>query len=155
MGGSSRSTACSVVRSTSISHPTLCFLMGVRGPRGSSRTTCMRSWRRLLTCRSLPCAQRTSLPLRARLSHCTRSRTAQTQSGRHAWMRQAMSFRITTTVVGRTWRAMPNTYSSCSMTPSASLQDSGAVLVDMPRRPSPFPRRSVVWLRNMVPCTSR
>jgi hypothetical protein len=155
MGGSTRSTTYSAARSMSISHPTTCFLMRACGPRGSSGMTWMMPWRRLLTWHSPPCARRTCLPLRARLSPCTRSMTAPTRSGRHAWMRRATSFRTTTIVVGCTWRAMPSTCSSYGMTPSASLQDSGAVLVVMPRRSSPFPRRLVVWPRSMVSCASR
>jgi hypothetical protein len=34
MVGSMRSTGCSAVRSTSISRPTPCFLMGAHGPHG-------------------------------------------------------------------------------------------------------------------------
>jgi hypothetical protein len=155
VGGSSRSIAGSAARSTSISHHILCFLMRARGPHGSSGMTWIMPWRRLLTWRSPPCAHRTCLSLRACLSRCIQSRTSLTRSGRHTCMRQATSFMITTIVVGRTWRAMPSTCSSCSTTPSALLPDSGAVLVVMPRRSSPFPRRSVVWPRSMVPCSSR
>jgi hypothetical protein len=154
-GDSSRSTACSAMRSTSISRPTPCFLMGARGPRGSSRMTWMTPWRRLLTWRSPPCAHRTCLPLRACLSHCTQSRTAPTRSGRHPWMRQAMSFWSTTIVVGHTWRDMLSTCTSYSTTPSASLQDSGVVLVAMLRRSSPLTRRSIVWPMSIVSCASR
>jgi hypothetical protein len=49
MISSLRSTACSTMRSTSISCPTPCFLMGARGPHGSSGPTWMMLWRRLLT----------------------------------------------------------------------------------------------------------
>jgi hypothetical protein len=88
-------------------------------------------------------------------SHCTRSRTAPTQSGRLTWMRQAISIRSTTTVVGCTWRAMPTTCSSCNMMPSASLLPSGVVLLAMPRRPQTSTKRSVVWPRRMVSYTRR
>jgi hypothetical protein len=100
--GSLRSTACSAVRSTSISHPTPCFLMAPRGPRGLSGPTWMMLWRRLLTWCSLPYAHRICLPLRARPSRYTRSRTAPTWSGRLAWMRQATSIWSTTIVGGCT-----------------------------------------------------
>jgi hypothetical protein len=152
---SSRSMAYSTTRSTSISCPTPCFPMGAYGLHGPSGMTWMMQWRWLLTWRSLPCACRTCLPLRACHSRCTQSRTALTQTGRHAWMRRAMSFRSTTMVVRHTWRVMPNTYSSCSTTPRSSLWDSGVILVAMPRRSSPCPRRSVVWPRSMVSCASR
>jgi hypothetical protein len=121
MVSSSRSTVCSVVRSTSISLSTPCFLMGAHGQRGPSGLTWMMLWRRLLTWNSPPCARRICLPLRAHPSHCTRSRTALTQSGRLAWMRQATSIGSTTIVAGRTWHAMLSTCSSYSTTPSASL----------------------------------
>jgi hypothetical protein len=45
------------------------------------------------------------------------------QSGRHARMMRATSFRTTTIVAGCTWQAMPSTCSSCSMTHSISLRD--------------------------------
>jgi hypothetical protein len=67
-------------------------------------------------------------------------------------MRRATSFRTTTMVVGCTWQDMPNTCSDCSMTPSASLQDSVVVSVLMQGRSNPLSRRSGIWLRNMVPC---
>jgi hypothetical protein len=137
-----RSTGCSAVRSTSISHPTLCFVMGARGPLGLLGPTWMMLWRRLLTWHSLPCAHRTWLLLRACPSHCTLSRTDLTQSGRLAWMRWAMSFRFTTTVVGRTWPDMPSICFSCSMTLSASSQSSDAILLAMPRKSRASPRRS-------------
>jgi hypothetical protein len=132
--GSMRSTVCSAVRCTSISCPTPCFMMGARGPRGLLGPTWMMLWRRLLTWHSLPCAHRTWLLLRTHPSHCTLSRTALTQSGRLAWMRWAMSFRFTTTVVGRTWLDMPSTYFSYSTTLNASLRSSGAVLLVTPRK---------------------
>jgi hypothetical protein len=47
--GSMRSTVCSIVRSTSISRPTLCFLTGAHGPRELLGPTWMMLWRRLLT----------------------------------------------------------------------------------------------------------
>jgi hypothetical protein len=153
--GSMRSTGCSTVRSTSISHPTLCFLTGVRGPCGLLGPTWTMIWRRLLTWHSLLCASRTWLPLQAHSSHCTLSRTALTQSGRLAWMRWAMSFRFTTTVVGRTWPDMPSTYFSCSTTLSASLRSSGVVLLGMPRKSMTSPKRSVARPRRLVPCDSR
>jgi hypothetical protein len=83
--GSTRSTAYLAARSTSISDPTPCFLMGACGLRGSSGMTWTTPWRRLLTWCSPPCARRTCLLLQACLSHCTRSRTAPTWSERHAW----------------------------------------------------------------------
>jgi hypothetical protein len=88
--GSMRSTGCSAARSTSISRPTPCFLMGACGPRGLLGPTWMMLWRRLLTWHSLPCARRTWLLLWACPSHCTISRTDLTQSGRLAWMRLAI-----------------------------------------------------------------
>jgi hypothetical protein len=145
--GSMRSTGCSVVRSTLISRHTLCFLMGAHCPRGLLAPTWMMLWRRLLTWHSLPCAHRTWLLLQARPSHCTLSRTAPTRSGRLAWMRWAMSFRFTTTVAGHTWSDMPNTYFSCNMTESASLQSSGAALLVMLRKLRTSPGRSVARLR--------
>jgi hypothetical protein len=90
MVDSMRSTGFNAVRSTSISRPTLCFLMGARGPRGLLRPTWTMLWRRLLTWHSLLCSHRTWLPLLACPSHCTLSRTALTQSGRLAWMWWAM-----------------------------------------------------------------
>jgi hypothetical protein len=146
---------CSDVRSTSISRPTLCFLTGARGPRGLLGPTWTMLWRMLLTWHSLPCGRRTWLLLHARPSNCILSRTALTQSGRLAWMRRVMSFRFTTTVVGRTWPDMPSTYFSCSTTLSALLQSSGVVLLVMPRKSRTSPKRSVARLRRMVPCVSR
>jgi hypothetical protein len=134
-----RSTGCSVVRSTSIFCPTLCFLTGARGSRGLLGPTWMMLWRRLLTWYSLPCAHRTWLLLQACPSHCTLSRTALTQSGRLAWMRWAMSFRFTTTVAGSTWSDMPSICFSCSTTLSASLRSSNVVLLAMPRSQGPHP----------------
>jgi hypothetical protein len=56
--GSMRSTTYSAVRSTLISHPTLCFLMGAHDPCGLLGPTWMMLWRRLLTWHSLPlCSQ--------------------------------------------------------------------------------------------------
>jgi hypothetical protein len=75
---SMRSMVCSVVRSTSISHTTPCFLIGARGPRGLLGPTWTMLWRRLLTWHSLPCACRTWRLLQARPSHYTLSRTAPT-----------------------------------------------------------------------------
>jgi hypothetical protein len=153
--GSMRSTACNAVRSTSISHPTLCFLTGARGPRGLLGLTWMMLWRRLLTWHSPPYARRTWLLLQARPSHCILSRTTMTLSGRLAWMRWAMSFRFTTTVAGHTWLDMPSTCSSYSTTPNALLWSSGAILLVMPRKSITSPRRSVTWPRRMVSCISR
>jgi hypothetical protein len=102
-----RSTACSAARSTSIFHPTLCFLMEAHGRRGLLGPTRMMLWRRLLTWHSPPCAHRTWLLLQARPSHCILSRTALTQSGRLTCMRWAMSFRFTTTVLGVHGRICP------------------------------------------------
>jgi hypothetical protein len=152
---SMRSTVSYAVRSTSISHPTLCFLMGARGPRGLLGQTWMMLWKRLLIWHSLPCARRTWLLLRARPSHCTLSRTTLTQSGRLAWMRWAMSFRFTTTVAGCTWPDMPSTCFSYSTTLSASLQSIDVVLLGMPRKSRTSPRRSVVRPRRLVSCISR
>jgi hypothetical protein len=132
--GSMRSTGCSTARSTSIFHPTLCFLMGAHGQRGLLGLTWMILWIRLLTWQSLLCARRTWPLLQARPSHCILYRTILTQSGRLTWMRWAMSFRLTITVAGRIWPDMPSTCSSCSKTLSASLQSSGAVLLVMPRK---------------------
>jgi hypothetical protein len=150
---SMRSTTYSVVRSTSISHPTLCFLTGAHGPRGLLGPTWMMLLRRLLTWHSLPSAHRTWLLLWARPSHCTLSRTAPTLSGRVAWMRWAMSFRFTTTVAGRTWPDMSSTYFSYSTTLSGSLWSSGAVV--MPRKSRTPPRRLVTRPRRLVSCVSR
>jgi hypothetical protein len=152
-GGSTKSMACPAMRSTSTSRPTLCFLMGARGLRGSSETIWMTPWRRLLTWCSSPCARRTCLTSRACPSCCTPSRTTLIQSGRHALMRHATSFKTTTMVVVCTWQGMLNTCSSCSTAPSASWQDSGAVLVVMQGRSNPLSRRSSIWARSMVPCT--
>jgi hypothetical protein len=85
--GSMRSTVCSAVRFTLISHLISCFLTGARGPRGLLGPTWMMLWRRLLTWHSLSCARRTWLLLRAHPSHCTLSRIALTRSGRLTWMR--------------------------------------------------------------------
>jgi hypothetical protein len=71
MGGSTRSTTYSAARSTSISYPTSCFLMGAYGPHGSSGMTCTLPWRRMLTWRSPSCAHRTCLPLWGHLSRYT------------------------------------------------------------------------------------
>jgi hypothetical protein len=150
-----RSTGCNDARSTSISRPTLCFLMGARGPRGLLRPTWTMLWRRLLTWHSLLCAPRTWLPLQARPSHCTLSRTALTQSGRLAWMWWAMSFRSTTTVAGRTWSDMLSACFSCSTTISTSLRSSGAILLVMLRKSRTSPRRSVARPRRLVSCDSR
>jgi hypothetical protein len=114
MVGSTRSTGCSATRSMSISRPTPCFLMGARGPRGLLGLTGMMLWRRLLTWHSLPCAHRTWLLLWACPSHCTLSRTDQTQSGRLAWMRWAMSFRFTTTITGVHGRICPASISAAA-----------------------------------------
>jgi hypothetical protein len=54
---SMRSMACSAARSTSISYPTLCFLMGAHGPRGLLGPIWMMLWRELLTWHSPPCAR--------------------------------------------------------------------------------------------------
>jgi hypothetical protein len=148
---SMRSTAYSAARSMSISHPTLCFLMGARGPHGLLRPTWMMLWRRLLTWYSLPCARRTWLLLQARPSQCILSRIAQTQSGRLAWMSWAMPFRFTTIVAGRTWPDMPNNYFNYSTTLSAALRSSGAVSLVMPRKTRTSPRRSVARPRRMIP----
>jgi hypothetical protein len=153
--GSMRSMGCSAVRSTSISRPTQCFLLGARGPRGLLGATWMMLWKRLLTWHSLPCAHRTWLLLQTRPSHCTLYRTALTRSGRLTWMRRAMSFRFTTTVDGRTWPDMPSIYFSCSTTLSASLRSSDAVLLAMPRKSRTTPRRSAARPRRLVLCTSR
>jgi hypothetical protein len=107
-------------------------------------------WRSLLTWHSLPCAHRICMPRRACRSHCTRSRTALTQSGRLAWMRKATYIESTTTVVGRTWHIMPSACFSCNTTLSASLQSSGVVLLFMRRRSRTLPRGSVIWPRRMV-----
>jgi hypothetical protein len=155
MVGSLRSTVCSAARSTLISRPTLCFLMGVSGPRWLLGPTWMMLWRRLLTWHSVPCAHRTWLPLQTHPSCCILSRTVLTQSGRLAWMRWTTSFRFTTTVPGRTWQDMPSTCSSYSTTLSASLWSSGAILLVMPRRSRTSPRRSVAWPRRMVSSVSR
>jgi hypothetical protein len=153
--GSMRSMGYNAARSTSISHPTLCFLMGACGPRGLLGPTWMMLWKRLLTWHSLPYARKTWLLLWARPSHYTLSRTALTRSERLAWMRWAMSFRFTTTVVGRIWPDMPNICFSCSTTLSISLQSSGVVLLAMPRKSRTSPRRSVAWPRRWVPCVSK
>jgi hypothetical protein len=155
MIGSLRSTVCGAARSTSISCPTLCFLMGSRGPRGLLGPTWTMSWRRLLTWHSPPCARRTWLLLQAHPSRCILSKTARTQSGRLTWMRWTTSFRFTTTVAGRTWQAMPSTYSNCSTTLSASLWSSGVASLFMLKRSRTSPRRSVVWPMRMVSCISR
>jgi hypothetical protein len=155
MVGSMRSTVCSAMRSTSISCPTPCFLMGARGPHGLLGPIWMMLFRRLLTWHSLPCARRTWLLLWARPSHCTLSRSALTQSGRLAWMRWAMSFRFTTTVAGRTWPDMPSTYFSYSTTLNALLWSNGAILLVMPRKLRTSPRRSVTRARRLVLCISR
>jgi hypothetical protein len=155
MVGSMRSTDYSAARSTSISHPALCFLTRARSPRGLLGLTWMMLWRRLLTWHSLPCAHRTWLLLRACPSHCTLSRTALTQSGKLTWMRWAMSFRFTSTVAGHTWPDMPITCFSCSTTLSALLRSSSAVLLGMPRKSRTSPRRSVARPRRLVPCISR
>jgi hypothetical protein len=152
---SMRSTGYSAVGSTSISHPTLCFLIGACGPCGLLGPTWTMLGRRLLTWHSLLCARRTWLPLQARPSHCTLSRTALTQSGSLAWMQWAMSFRSTTTVVGRTWPDMLSTCFGCSTTLSASLQSSGAILLVMLRKSRTSPRRSVVRPRRLVSYDSR
>jgi hypothetical protein len=152
---SMRSTGCSAAWSTSISHPTPCFLMGAHGPRGLLGPTCMMLWRRLLTWHSLSCARRTWLLLWARPSHCTLFRTDLTQSGRLAWMRWEMSFRFITTMPGRTWPDMPSIYFSCSMTLSASSQSSDAVLLAMPRKSRASPRRSAARPRRLVSYVSR
>jgi hypothetical protein len=153
--GSMRSTGYSAARSTSISYPTLCFLMGAHGPRGLLGLTWIMIWRRLLTWHSLLCAHRTWLPLQARPSHRTLSKTTLTQSGRLTWMWWAMSFRSTNTVAGRTWLDMLSTYFSCSTTLSASLSSSGAVLLVMLRKSMTSPRRSVARPRRLVSCDSR
>jgi hypothetical protein len=127
--GSMRSVGYSTARSTSISCPTLCFLMGAHGPRGLLRPTWTMLWRRMLTWHSLLCAHRTWLPLQACPSDSTLSRTALTKSGRLIWMWCAMSFRSTTTVAGRTWPDMLSTCFSYNMTLNASLQSSGVVLL--------------------------
>jgi hypothetical protein len=150
-----RSTGCSAAKSTSISHPTPCFLTGARGPRGLLGPTWMMLWRRLLTWHLLSCARRTWLLLRARPSHCTLSRTDLTQSGRLAWMGWAMSFRFIATVAGRTWPDMPSICFSCSTTLSASPQSSDAVLLAMPRKSRASPRRSAARPRRLVSCVSR
>jgi hypothetical protein len=155
MVGSMRSTCCSVVRSTSIFHPTLCFVTGAHDPRGLLEPTWMMLWRRMLTWHSPPCAHRTWLLLWARPSHCTLSRTALTWSGRLTQMRWAMSFSFTTTVVGRTWLDMPSICFSCSTTLSASLQSSDVVLLAMPRKSRASPRRSAARPRRLMPCVSR
>jgi hypothetical protein len=153
--GSMRSTGCSAARSTSISRPTPCFLMGACGPRGLLGPTWMMLWRRQLTWHSLPCARRTWLLLWACPSHCTISRTDLTQSGRLAWMRLAISFRFITTVAGRTWSDMPSICFSYSTTLSASSQSNDTVLLAMPRKSRASPRRSAARLRRLVPCVSR
>jgi hypothetical protein len=155
MVSSMRSTTCSAARSTSISSPTLCFLIGARGPCGLLGLTWTMLWKRLLRWHSLPCARRTWLLLQARPSRCILSRTTLTQSERLAWMRWAMSFRFTTTVAGHTWPDMPSTCFSCSTTFSASLRSSGAGLLVMPRKSRASPRRSVAWPKRMVSCISR
>jgi hypothetical protein len=131
VGGSTWSTTCRTVRSTLTSGPTPCFLMGVHGPRGFLGMTWMMPWRRLLTRRSPPCAHSACRTLWARLSHYTRSRTTLIRSGRHTLMRRAASSRTITTLVGRTWRDMPSTCSSCSTTPSALLLDNVVVSILM------------------------
>jgi hypothetical protein len=153
--GSMRSTGCSAARSTSISRPTPCFLTGAHGPCGLLGPTWMMLWRRMLTWHSLPCARRTWLLLRAHPSHCTLSRTDQTQSGRLAWMRWAMSFRFITTVAGHTWPDMTNICISCSMTLNASSQSSDVILLAMPRKSRASPRRSAARPMRLVPCVSR
>jgi hypothetical protein len=153
--GSMTSMGCSAGRSTSISHPTPCFLTGARGPCGLLGPTWIMLWRRLLTCHSLPCANRTWLLLRACPSHCTLSRTDLTQSGRLAWMRWAMSFRFIITVAGHRWPDMPSIYFSCSTTLSASLQSSDVVLLAMPRKSRASPRRSATRPKRLVSCVSR
>jgi hypothetical protein len=152
---SMRSTVYSAVRFTSISHPTLCFLMGARDPRELLGPTWAMLWRMPLTWHSLPYAHRTCLLLQARPSHCILSMTALTQSRRFTWMRWAMSFRFTTTVAGRTWPDMLSTYFSCNTTLSTSLWSSSAVLLVMPRKSRTSPRRSVARPRRMVTCVSR
>jgi hypothetical protein len=153
--GSMRSTACNALRSTLISCPTMCFLMGAHGPRGLLGPTWMTLWKRLLIWHSLPCARRIWLLLQARPSHCILSRTALTQSGRLAWMRWAMSFRFTTTVARRTRADMPSTCFSYSTTLSASLQSSGAGFFVMPRKSRTSSRRSVARPRRMMSCDNR
>jgi hypothetical protein len=153
--GSMRSTGYNAVRSTSISHPTPCFLTGAHGPRSLLGPTWMMLWRRLLTWHSLPCAHKTWLLLRACSSHSTLSRTALTQSGRLTWMRWAMSFRFTTIVAGHTWPDMPSIYFSCSMILGALSRSSDAVLLAMPRNSRDSPRRSAARPRRLVSCVSR
>jgi hypothetical protein len=150
-----RSTSCSAARSTLISRPTLCFLTGARGPHGLLGLTWTMLWSKLLTWHSLLCACRTWLPLQARPSHCTLSRTTLAQSGRLACMRWTMSFRFTTTVVGRTWPDKPSTSFSCSTTLSVLLRSSSAVLLGVPRKSRSSPRRSVTRPRRLVSCDSR
>jgi hypothetical protein len=152
--GSTWSTACPAVKSTSTSGPAPCFLMGTCGLCGLSRMAWTMPWRRLLTRRSPPCAHSTCQRPRARPSHCTRSWTALIQSGWHAWTRRPTSSKTTTKLVGCTWRDMPSTCSSCSTTPSASLLDSIIASILMLGRSNPLSRRLDVCLRSTVPCAS-
>jgi hypothetical protein len=152
---SKRSMGYSAVRSTSISRPTPCFLMGARGPRELLGLTWMMLWRRVLTWHSLPCARITWLLLQARPSHCTLSRTDLTQSGRFAWMRWTMSFRFITTVARRTWLDMPSICFSCSMTLSASSQSYDVVLLAMQRKSRALPRRSATRPKRLVTCVRK
>jgi hypothetical protein len=84
VGGSTWSTACPAVRSTLISGPTPCFLMGAHGPRGLSGMTWTMPWRRLLMWRSLTYDRSVYLTQWARLSHYTPSRTTRVE-GTHWW----------------------------------------------------------------------
>jgi hypothetical protein len=84
------------------SHP--CFLIGARGPRGPSGPSWTMLWRRLLTTlcsQNLPATAGTPFSLYPIQDRFVRE-----------W---------TTTMVGRTWRTMPSTRSSCNTTPGASF----------------------------------
>jgi hypothetical protein len=96
IGGSTRSMACPIVRSTVTSHPTPCFMMGAPGQHGSLGTTWMMPWRRLLTWCSPSCARNACRTPRTRPSCSTQFRTTPIMSGRHVSMGCAMSSRTTT-----------------------------------------------------------
>jgi hypothetical protein len=137
VGGSTWSTTYPAMRSTS-----------------TSGMTWMMPWRRLLTWCSLPYAHSAYLTPWTRPSHCTRSRTTLIQSGRRTLMMHATSFRTTATVVERTWRDIPSTCYSCSMTPSAPSHDSVAVSMLMQGRSNRLSGRPCIWARSTVPCAS-
>jgi hypothetical protein len=66
-----------------------------------------------------------------------------------------MSFRFTTTVVGRKWLDMPSIYFSYSMTLSALSQSSDVVLLAMPRKSWASPRRLAAKPMRLVSYISR